>query len=308
MLKPTWEIAQTHYAEHLEKPFFGELVDFLTRGKVRALNIEGVGKVNKMLGTFSWYGYNLPLATRVNQIRNAGFDSTMVWWGDEVAFQDGSKERIIEIVSNSGLVIENIHVPFEGCNDFWSDSEMVRQKVMDSHYEWLEDCAAFGIPMMVMHLVKGNLVTNPSLTGIKCIESLVKRAESYHVKIAVENTRVNEVIVTVLDEIPSKTLGLCYDSSHDRLYSGNEFEILKKCGQRLLATHLSDNDGLKDQHWLPKRGIINWEGLFEAFPKEYQGCISLEVEKGMDALTSEEFLHHAFEKARWIESNVRKII
>ncbi len=92
-----------------------------------------------MLGISSWYGYNLPLATRVNQIRNAGFDSTMVWWGDEVAFQDGPKDRIIEIVRNSGLLIENIHVPFEGCNNFWSDSENVRQGIMDSHYEWLEE-------------------------------------------------------------------------------------------------------------------------------------------------------------------------
>jgi nucleoside-diphosphate kinase len=41
MIKPTREIAQIHYAEHREKPFFGELVDFLTRGKVCALIIEG---------------------------------------------------------------------------------------------------------------------------------------------------------------------------------------------------------------------------------------------------------------------------
>lgn len=258
-----------------------------------------------MLGTFSWYGYDLPLATRVNHIRNAGFDSTMVWWGDELAWQEGSKDKILDIVRNSGLFIENIHVAYEECNNFWSDSEIERKKVMNFHYEWLEDCAHFNIPMMVMHVTKGNSVAEPSLSGIKCIESLVKRAESYHVKIAIENTRRNNVIVAVLDEITSKSLGFCYDSSHDRLYGNKEYEILKKCGKRLFATHLSDNDGIKDRHWLPEHGVINWRGLFDIFPKEYDGCISLEVEKGMDDFSSEEFLHHAFEKAKWIESNVR---
>jgi nucleoside-diphosphate kinase len=33
--------AETHYAEHLGKPFFGELVDFLTRSPVFAMVIDG---------------------------------------------------------------------------------------------------------------------------------------------------------------------------------------------------------------------------------------------------------------------------
>jgi nucleoside-diphosphate kinase len=41
MLTPSREIAETHYLEHNEKPFFKELVAFLTRGKLCALIIEG---------------------------------------------------------------------------------------------------------------------------------------------------------------------------------------------------------------------------------------------------------------------------
>ena len=35
------ETASLHYAEHADKPFFGELVDFITRGPVLAMVIEG---------------------------------------------------------------------------------------------------------------------------------------------------------------------------------------------------------------------------------------------------------------------------
>ena len=35
------EIANVHYAEHTEKPFFGELVSFITRGPLVAMVLEG---------------------------------------------------------------------------------------------------------------------------------------------------------------------------------------------------------------------------------------------------------------------------
>ena len=35
------ELAKTHYGEHSEKPFFGELVDFITSGPVFAMVLEG---------------------------------------------------------------------------------------------------------------------------------------------------------------------------------------------------------------------------------------------------------------------------
>lgn len=37
--------AETHYAEHSERPFFGELVDFITSGPIVALALEGPGAV-----------------------------------------------------------------------------------------------------------------------------------------------------------------------------------------------------------------------------------------------------------------------
>jgi nucleoside-diphosphate kinase len=35
------ELAETHYGEHREKPFFGELVDFITSAPTLALVLEG---------------------------------------------------------------------------------------------------------------------------------------------------------------------------------------------------------------------------------------------------------------------------
>ena len=41
LLQVDRELAQKHYAEHEEKPFFGELVDFITGGPLVAMVLEG---------------------------------------------------------------------------------------------------------------------------------------------------------------------------------------------------------------------------------------------------------------------------
>ena len=38
-------LAEEHYAEHAEKPFFGELVEFITTGPTLALVLEGEGAI-----------------------------------------------------------------------------------------------------------------------------------------------------------------------------------------------------------------------------------------------------------------------
>ena len=39
------ELGEAHYAEHVEKPFFGELVDFITSGPTLAFVLEGEGAI-----------------------------------------------------------------------------------------------------------------------------------------------------------------------------------------------------------------------------------------------------------------------
>ncbi len=44
-------LAEEHYAEHAEKPFFGELVDFITSGPTLALVVEGEGAIKTVRTT-----------------------------------------------------------------------------------------------------------------------------------------------------------------------------------------------------------------------------------------------------------------
>jgi nucleoside-diphosphate kinase len=47
------EAAEAHYAEHSDKPFFGELVDFITSGPVVMMAVDGrgaIGALRTMMG------------------------------------------------------------------------------------------------------------------------------------------------------------------------------------------------------------------------------------------------------------------
>lgn len=48
MLKIDEELAKKHYAEHIEKPFFPELLAFITSGPVVAMVVEGDGVIEGM--------------------------------------------------------------------------------------------------------------------------------------------------------------------------------------------------------------------------------------------------------------------
>jgi nucleoside-diphosphate kinase len=45
LLRVDRPLAEEHYAEHTEKPFFGELVDFITSAPTLALVLEGEGAI-----------------------------------------------------------------------------------------------------------------------------------------------------------------------------------------------------------------------------------------------------------------------
>ena len=51
LLRVDAELGRQHYAEHSEKPFFGELLEFITSGQTWALVVEGEGAIKTMRTT-----------------------------------------------------------------------------------------------------------------------------------------------------------------------------------------------------------------------------------------------------------------
>jgi nucleoside-diphosphate kinase len=66
LVRVSRELAERHYAEHRAKPFFGELVDFITSAPVVAMVWEGPGAVSLVRATM---GATDPAASAPGTIR-----------------------------------------------------------------------------------------------------------------------------------------------------------------------------------------------------------------------------------------------
>ncbi|MGH3017054.1 MAG: nucleoside-diphosphate kinase [Gaiellaceae bacterium] len=93
-------LAERHYAEHAEKPFFGELVDFITTGTTLALVLEGedavsvtratIGATNPTDAAPGTIRGDLALAMPNNLVHGSDSPETAareieLWFGDELA-------------------------------------------------------------------------------------------------------------------------------------------------------------------------------------------------------------------------------
>jgi len=81
--------------------------------------------------------------------------------------------------------------------------------------------------------------------------------------------------------------------------------LIRRFGKRLLATHISDNDGSGDQHRTPGYGRIHWPPVMAALAEiGYAGPFNLEIPGARHPLMELRRLKgaHALTIARWLLS------
>lgn len=111
--------------------------------------------------------------------------------------------------------------------------------------------------------------------GVKfCIENMQERIGQDKWRFGARISDLNELI----DSVDSDALGICFDSSHANVTKLDMSQAIHECGSRLLATHISDNDGSGDQHKMPFGGNIDWKSVVSALKDiDYAGLFNLEI-------------------------------
>lgn len=251
-----------------------------------------------MISIYDWFGYEVSIKERYKLIKEAGFDSVLLWWssgfGRGEDYRDG-----VRFARNAGLEIENIHTPVQQQKELSCDS-LDGEALFDCYINCIKDCSEFDISTMVVHLP--NDVYPMNELGMNRIKRIVERAEHYNIKVAMENLFNLSNVACVLDSIDSENVGFCYDSCH---HANNESagDLLAKYGKRLMALHLHDNGGERNQHQLPLDGNIDWTIVMEKIAETgYTGTTALEpMNWDYENLTIVEFLNKAFHSAKTLE-------
>lgn len=121
-------------------------------------------------------------------------------------------------------------------------------------------------------------------------DEVVEFADKLGIGIAFENTvqfpgapyrfaAVSEELIALCDSYHSPNVGICWDFGHGNLmYPGFSESALRPLGKRLKVTHVHDNLGVRDDHFLPFVGNIRWEKLMPILKEiGYEGTLNLEI-------------------------------
>lgn len=105
----------------------------------------------------------------------------------------------------------------------------------------------------------------------------------------------------LIDRLGDETFGVCLDVNHLMAQHAELPQIVQLLGARLIATHLSDYDGVDEKHWLPGKGVLNWPGFMHTLREiDYKGPFTYECNLEGDSLADK--LAKLRENYTWLSS------
>lgn len=193
-------------------------------------------------------------------------------------------DPIIKEAHQRGLEIWSVHLPF---GDYWDISKMIEEKrnqILESHNQWLDWVAKWGIKKVIIHPsfepISKQERSDRLETAKQSLEKLAEKAKTLGIEICVEclprtclgnSSEEIEYLISGSDD-----LGVCCDVNH--LLSETPTHFINRIGSRISTVHLSDYDGIDEKHWMPGEGIINWEETIRSLANTgYKGPFMFEV-------------------------------
>ena len=227
-------------------------------------------------------GFDIPTEEQIRLIKEAGFDGFFTE-ADSVE----ALKKYAEIAKEENLIYQSVHAPFGKMHIVWEGTEEEADAVIDELRSCVDSCAEIGVDLLICHVIIGMERCTPNETGANRFRKLCEYAKEKGVKIAFENTEGEEYLYAVLKKCRDlDNVGFCFDSGHEMCYNFSR-DMLSLYGDILLATHLNDNFGMKDEkiktwyddlHLLPFDGIADWEKIAERLKKSAcPQCLTFEI-------------------------------
>lgn len=197
------------------------------------------------------------------------------------------KERvriILEEKAQSGIITRTIHLPhFEGYDLSELDEEK-RSIALENQIKMLNCCYPLKPEIVVLHPSAGVVPKEEYALRKQALISSLKEFCAYckalNIIVAVENltevsmAQTSDDMLEIVDAV-GDNIGICFDVNH--LLAEPHKDFIRKAGKYIITMHVSDYDGIKERHWWPGDGVINWSELFMELEQiNYQSTMIVE--------------------------------
>ena len=165
----------------------------------------------------------------------------------------------------AGLRVWSVHMPWSNRLDISTTNEEDRIHTIHTHIRIMELLEPLQIQKYVMHPSAEPIMDDNRqerlANAIASLRILSEESKKFSGTIAIEvmpRTLLGNTSDEILQIIETVDNGLeiCFDTNHVLQEKPEEF--VRRAGSLITTLHVSDYDGLDEKHWLPGRGIINW--------------------------------------------------
>lgn len=164
------------------------------------------------------------------------------------------------------LEVWSVHLPYSKSLDISAINKEVRQSTIEEHKKVLALLAPLNIQKFVIHPSTDRIKDEERAVRIKnsiaSLKILNEEVRKYDAQLAMEVlpraclANTSDETLKIVNAV-GNGLEVCFDSNH--LLQEKPEEFVAKVGGLITTVHISDYDGVDEKHWLPGRGIINWQ-------------------------------------------------
>ena len=239
-----------------------------------------------LLGMNASESFGESIEAQIKMMKEIGFEAFFTHWEREYPI-----DKWAYIAKELGIIYQSLHAPFGGVADIWHEDGEKADKAMKDITDCIRSCSENEIEIMVSHCYIGfDGRVEITERGLERYGKLIDEAERLGVRIAFENTEGEEYLAALFDNFGDrKNVGFCLDTGHEMCYNYGK-NLLGKWGDKLIATHINDNLGIRDYngnifwhddlHLLPFDGIRDWDELAHRMKAvNYNGILTFEMNR-----------------------------
>ncbi|MGB9894953.1 MAG: sugar phosphate isomerase/epimerase family protein [Thermoproteota archaeon] len=254
-------------------------------------------------GIDTWIFSEIPIQDALTKIRSNNIRYVEIAYehlekADKNSNLEKQFDELKEALASVDVKAIQIHGPFgEIDHQLGSLNESVRVNAIRKLINWIKLVNRANIDVLVLHTnlmqTDYNLNSESFLHKIKEINlinfsEIAKSAQDFGVRIAIEN-RLEQTfgafpqdLIELVDEINNDYIGICLDTGHANVNGVPPSKAVRMFRERLIATHVHDNNGKGDQHLPPLMGNINWNDFVASLNDIHYGTpIIVEIPGGL---------------------------
>ncbi len=248
------------------------------------------------------------VAELLTRSRAAGFAAVEIGYerSGPALDDEGVRRQLIRDTRGHARLVRSLHAPYTPDRDLSQLDDGKRQAAVANSQTALQLTKEIGADIMVLHASEDPIAEGTRLrrlaAALASLRQLQEEARRLSVGLAVETMPPEWIpaalgeISALADELDPDVVGFCLDVNHSNL-NADPVTYIDTLGTRIIAVHISDNDGVRQRHWIPGEGVVDWTALAVALRRN--GVIAplmYEVEPEVELDISIPLLRENFEQ------------